>query len=283
MTRRRRRWRVAAAAAVVVTATTLVSINSVPENMAVVEVASISKSTGESGLLRNDRTLERVSDQQIIRSGQTIVTGSGSSLGLAWYGGGSLRVDENTTLRFLADDQIELQSGRVYYDSRSSIANGSSLVIHTDYGDVRHVGTQYMTDISETDLLRVSVREGQVAITGLYYEALAGVGEQVVLHGDRAPLVTKLATHSAEWRWVETVAPTVDMEGKTFYDLLEWVCRETGLRYRFEDAAAEEAAHESLTGVEDGEPMVLLRVGAAAAQLTIEQVDGVIVISQRGP
>ena len=277
VSQRRRQWRYAAAASVVGAAAALLMLFSAPTAPAI-QVASIDKAHGTFSFLLDDGVLQRGDVQQSILAGQAIVTAGNSSLGLQWFDGGSLRLDANTSVRFTAADQIELLAGRIYFDSN---AQDAALLIHTDYGDVRHLGTQFMTDVSSTDLLRVSVREGVVAIDGIFHEAQASVGEQVVLHGDRAPVVATLASYGKEWHWVETVAPSVDMKGKTFYQLLEWVSRETGLQFRFESKAAEDAAKEVLSGVAGTEPMVLLRVGALAAQLDVRQVNGVILISQQ--
>lgn len=279
-TRRRRRRRFAVAASIVAVAATLMVLLSVPMPPAI-QVASIDKARGSFSFLRDDGVLQRADGRQHVLVGQAIATSGSSSLGLQWFDGGSLRLDANTTVRFLAADQIELVTGRVYFDSNTRAADEAALLIHTEFGDVRHLGTQFMTDVNTTDLLRVSVREGVVAIDGIYHEVRANVGEQVVLHGSRAPLTTTLAPYSEEWQWVETVAPTVDMKGKTFYDLLEWVSHETGLQFRFESQAAEDAATEVLSGIEGAEPMAMLRVGALAAQLNVRQVNGVIFISQQ--
>lgn len=280
--RRRKRWRYAVAASAVLAALVWFTASIDPPLQAVA-VASVDKVNGEFSFLRDDGIIEYGDGQAVIMSGETIMTGNDDNLGLGWHSGGSLRLDANTSVRFLAPDQVELLSGRVYFDSGQATAPPGSLVIHTDLGDLRHLGTQYMVDVRDSDILRVSVREGSVAISGIYRDARIGPGKQVVLHGDREPVISSLATYSSEWQWTEAAASAIDADGKTFFEILQWVSRETGLSYRFASDAAMDRAQRPLSGVDGKEPMPTLRVGAAAATLTVEQIDGVIVVSERSP
>lgn len=252
------------------------------------EVAAIDKVIGDYHFRQDDGLLEERPEQQIVREGDTIVTGNAAVLGLAWTNGGSLRLDADTSVRFLQQDQIELLAGRIYFDSQHFASQQNTgeiipLAIHTDYGHVQHLGTQFMTDVRSGDSLRVSVREGKVAINGIYHDADADIGDQVVMRGDSEPLIISLATYSTEWQWVQAAAPAVSMEGKTFEQILEWVCRETGLSSEFEVSVTKRRASTPLAGVEADNPMAVLRLAAEVANLTFTQVDGVIVVSQRGP
>lgn len=279
---RRNRWPYAVAAAVMLAALLFVSTSWVP-TAEPVTLASIDKVNGSFSFLRDDGFIEDGEGRTTIVSGETLITDSNTRLGLRWLGGGSLRLDAATSIRFVATGEIELLQGRVYFDSGMAGNTPVSLLIHTDQGDLRHLGTQYMADVRETDLLRVSVREGAVAIAGLYHDAEVRQGKQLILHGDRLPVEANLAPYSAEWRWTQAVAPSLDTNGKTFREILQWVSRETGLSFRFASDAAEALASQPLTGVEGDEPMAALRVGAAAAQLSVEQVDGVMLIRVRSP
>lgn len=280
--RRRRIWTFAAAASVVALAIALMTLLSGPD-VTPIQVATIDKSNGTISLLGEQGLLQDARNLQVVQSGQTMVTDSDSGLGLSWGRGGSLRLDANTTVSFVAADQIELRSGRVYFDSGSDTLSEESLLIHTDFGDVRHVGTQFMAEVGNTDLLKVSVREGKVFIDGLNQTIDAEAGKQVVLHGDRAPSVTSLAAHGGEWAWVEAIAPMVSMKGKTFYQLVEWVKRETGLDFHFATSAAKAAAQGPsalLIGVVGSEPQILLKHGAHITGFEYQLINGVIVISQ---
>tara|TARA_R110002096_G_scaffold155907_1_gene320312 strand:- start:14319 stop:15305 length:987 start_codon:yes stop_codon:yes gene_type:complete len=279
---RRNRWRYAVAASTLIAALVFVSTSWVPPAQPI-PLAAIDRVNGTFNFMRDDGFIEDGDGRNNIVSGETIMTGNNASVGLRWLGGGSLRLDAATTIRVVASDQIELLRGRVYYDSGLTGSVPGSLLVHTDQGDLQHLGTQYMADVRESDLLRVSVREGAVAIAGLYHDAEVQQGKQLVMHGDRLPVVANLEPYSAEWRWTQSVAPAMDTNGKTFYEILQWVSRETGLSFRFASDAAETLAGKPLTGVEGDEPMATLRVGAAAAQLTVEQIDGVMLIHERSP
>ena len=246
-----------------------------------VAVASIDKVIGDIAFLGDNGVVIPGEGRTTVMSGETISTRTDAGLGLNWHSGGSLRLDAATTVRFHTSDRIELLRGRVYFDSGANSSRAGTLVIGTQLGDVRHVGTQYMADIRNPDFLRISVREGEVEVIGVHHEIRIGRGEQVALQGDRLPAVSDLATYSNEWQWVQFVAPVIELEGKNFYELLQWASREAGLNYRFASIAAEEAAKEPLVGVQSGEPMSTLRVGAAAAQLALDQQGGEILITIR--
>jgi ferric-dicitrate binding protein FerR (iron transport regulator) len=279
LTRKRRRWRSVVAIAATLAALAVLSLQVMPPEPAL-QLAAVNKIAGDASEIAEDGTLSAFQADRFIKEGQTIKTGKNSGIGLQWHSGGSLRMDENTTVHFMGTDAIELRHGRVYFDSESVTQH---FVVHTSLGDVYHLGTQYMADVSGTDMLRVSVREGRVSIDGVYHSASAREGEQILLHGSRGPQVTSINNTGPEWHWVESVAPRLDTEGKTFYELLQWVSRETGLRYRFSDEDAEIAAGAYLSGVDGDEPLALLRVGAVAARLKIEQSDGVLVVSTLDP
>ena len=279
--KRQRRWQFAAAATIAAIAIVATMTMSAP-NLPAISVASVDKANGNVSLLGDDGILRDTNDLRLIQTGQMIRTDANSGLGLNWELGGSLRLDAETTVHFVSADEIELRAGRIYFDSQTTAEAEQPLLVHTDYGDVRHLGTQFMVDVRETDMLRVSVREGRVAIAGQYREAKAEAGKQVLLHGNRTPLETSLPRHSREWAWVEAITPAKSMDGKTFRDLLNWVKRETGLNYRFASAAAEDAANKPLSGIEGDKPMAMLAVGARSVELKIQQIDGEIVIDLLG-
>jgi len=242
--------------------------------VAPVEVATISKDHGSIYLLGDQSELRELQDLTTIFAGQTVETGNDSGIGLAWGNGGSLRVDENTRVEFRSATSVYLVSGRVYFDSQTmaAISGGDGatpgLVIETDYGSVTHLGTQYMTTV-DSGTLTVSVREGQVDVNG-HYTAYAG--QEMELVGGAQPSVTNISSSSAEWAWVETTAPTLDFSGKSSYDFLKWVGRETGHTVVFDGSEAEQIARSGdlIGSIENLDPRTELEIRMRGEDLNVE-------------
>ena len=205
-----------------------------------VTVAAIDKSHGSIYRLGERSELTEVSDLATITTGQTISTGTDSGIGLAWHGGGSLRIDAATTVEFIAIDSVFLHDGRIYFDAQASAA---AFAIETAQATVSHLGTQYMTAVDGPGLT-VSVREGEVNIDRGRGRDTAYAGQKVELVGDAAASVTNISRSGAQWNWVEATAPTLDFSDKSTFEFLHWVSRETGLDVVFESAEAERVARE---------------------------------------
>lgn len=238
--RTRRQFARLAIAASVLLAVAL-SFNAYRETgIAPVEVASIDKSYGSIYLLGKQSELTELDDLATVTTGQTIMTGSESGIGLAWVGGGSLRMDEATTVEFVGTDAVFLREGRVYFDSQ---AMGASFTVNTAHGAVSHIGTQYMTAVDGLRLT-VSVREGEISIDRNSGKDSGLAGQQVEIIGEAAATFTNIGSSGAQWEWLEATAPTLDFSGKSTYEFLQWVARETGYGIAFEDAEAERLARE---------------------------------------
>ena len=253
--RKRRFISYAAAASVLLALGMVVNLLNAPA-VSVVQVASIDKSTGSIYVLGEQSRLQATGSLSSIAAGQTIVTGEDSGLGLAWGGGGSLRIDANSRVTFVSAAAIELESGRVYFDSMDVDAE---LEIRTEYGTVTHVGTQYMTSIDKRSL-SVSVRDGRVAVDGLYYQDIAEERERLTLTGSARPEVLSILPYGEAWKWIEATTPVVSFDGKTLFEFLEWVARETGFEIEFDDPKIERMARtETYSGDVDVEPRVALQ------------------------
>lgn len=244
------------------------------------QMATIAKQFGD--VLVNDRV---VSGQQaaVVQGRDIVSTGSESGLALDWHDGGSLRLDENTMVEFEAANQIYLQLGRVYFDSqagplRAQAAGGETVefAIRTDYGVVRHLGTQYMANVGGGELV-VSVREGIVSIGGT---VRATRGQQFAI--SRSGVLTASDTNGVDdWRWVEKSSPAVNLHGRLIHEALEWVSRESGRTIQYTSAGAEALARtESLKGDFEFEPSRALEIFMLTVDLTARIEGTVIVVSE---
>ena len=275
---RRRVTRFAIAASVLLAAA--LSFNAFRDTgIAPVNVASIDKSHGSIYLLGEQSELTELAGLATVATGQTVVTGEESGIGLVWHGGGSLRMDEATVIEFVGTDAVYLREGRVYFDSRAADVD---FTVKTAHGDVSHRGTQYMTAV-DASRLTVSVREGEISIERGRGRDSAFPGQQLRIAGDAPAMVTNIGRSGASWKWVEATAPTVDFSGKSTYEFLHWVARETGYDLVFEDTAAERTARAGrLVGAIPGlDPRRELEVRMLGEDLdyALDQASGTIIVS----
>lgn len=239
--RRSRRRMLQFAAAACVLLALFVTFDALREKPAVpVEVATVSKSFGSVYVGEEGTGLKPLASIANVLSGQTVVTDRDAGIGLDWFGGGSLRLDEDTIVEFLAPNSIYLRQGRVYFDSKA-VGDDAVLGIETAHGSLSHLGTQYMAAV-DTLTLVVSVREGAVRVSRRSGIERASAGQRLEFVGDARPSVSNIAATGAQWAWVETTAPTLDFSGRSTYEFLQWVGRETGYRIVFESAEAERLA-----------------------------------------
>lgn len=249
-----------------------------------VQVASMEKNFGPVYLLGERSELREISDLSAVFSGQTILTGDGAGLALAWGAGGSLRVDEGTRIRFTGSGDVFLEEGRVYFDSTPTLfaaiddASSSVFKVQTNLGTVRPLGTQFMTEV-DGDKLIVSVREGQVSIDGSYREQAVSSGQQAILAGKQQPTVLSVNRAGEMWNWLQRTTPVADVDGKTLHEFLVWVCREMGLELQFEGQAESVAREAILKGKIDTLPSDALRYRLATADLHSRIDGGTVYIS----
>ena len=283
---RRRRAQFAVAASVLLAA--FVSFNFLPtDTVEPVKVAEIGKRFGSLYVRGDNAELLEGNNLSTVEAGQTLITDADSGVGLAWGAGGSLRIDENTRIEFLAPDSVYLQSGRVYFDSLPGLAaagpvSGSvaTLTIATDFGEVRHVGTQFMAAASGGRLV-VSVREGDVAVESAGRLTTASEGQQLAISGSGAFDVVNIGSHGGAWAWVERTAPGASLDGRTVREFLDWVSRETGLRLDYRSAQARSGAERSvLNGRLNLPPRQALEVWMLGTDLDWQIDNGVIYVGE---
>lgn len=251
----------------------------------VVQVASIQKSIGPVYLLAEEAVLHETSDLSNIMSGQTIVTGDDAGLALAWGNGGSIRIDENSRVEFTDDESVFLAKGKIYFDSlpsslvaRAVAGDAPVFTLRTDLGDIRHVGTQYMTEVGP-DTLIVSVREGEVAIDGKFHEQNVLSGNKATMAGRQRPSTLNISRFGEAWSWVNRITPPIDADGVSDYEVLTWACREIGLEPDFTDSAEAVARRSRAFGTIKAEPADTLRARLLTANMDGKIEEGVIHIS----
>lgn len=283
--RRRRRNLVSLAAAAAFVCTVAAALlmlrvpSAIPKQVAIVE-----RSAGAIYLLDEQSVLHETPELAVLMSGQTLVTGQDAGLALAWLGGGVLRIDADSRIEFLPSGAVFLHDGRLYFDSQAGAARsaGADFAIHTDDGVIRHVGTQYMASVTASGVT-VSVREGQVRILADTFDATAVAGQQVRVQGGARPAYANVRTHGELWHWAEKFAPTIDVDGQSAHQFINWAARESGRSVRFASDDVEALAQAThLSGDTGGlEPSVALQVLLQTTTLDAALVDDSILVTAR--
>jgi len=180
-----------------------------------------------------------------IVAGEGIETAPESSASLAW-GGGTLRIDESTTVRFDSDRSLFLERGTLYVSSENGKASGVS--IGTPSGTVHDIGTQFEVRFAD-DGLRVRVREGRIDLQsgGAVHVAEAGMA-LIVADSSGAVRRESISKAGTEWGWIERAAPPMSLEGISLQAALASVAREKGLTIVWPDALERRASTEILHG-----------------------------------
>jgi ferric-dicitrate binding protein FerR (iron transport regulator) len=281
--RRRRRTLAAAAAAVLAVAAGYFSLR-VPVGAPAATVATLERIEGDDVTWRDDRTqAQPLAALRDFRQGQRLATGPESRLALRWHDGGSLRLDTRSRLEFVSAGAVRLTAGSLYFDSagaRGETGRGAPmLAVHTPAGEVVHIGTQFMVTV-DGDAVVLSVREGQVKVTGDGFEVVVGAHEQLDLRGDGTRSVAPVAGYEQRWQWAAAIAPPAALDGRTTFDAVAWAARETGRRVVYETPAAETHARQAvLRGIETQTPARILSLLPDLTDLTYEIRDDAIVVS----
>ena len=191
-------------------------------------------------------------------------------------------MDQDTEIDIVSPERVRLVTGSIYFDSISNHNTASeptSLSIETPYGLVTHLGTQFSTRIKD-DGLTISVRAGEVAIVCAIGRLLLSPGDEFDICRAGLREERHVEAFGEQWQWVQNIAPTFDAEGRSAYDLLRWIARETGHTINYHnDDIADVARQGTLTGMQGLAPMHALKALPYATDLRYDIVDGVINIS----
>jgi ferric-dicitrate binding protein FerR (iron transport regulator) len=184
--------------------------------------------------------------------GVPLATGPDGRAALRLPNGPSLRLDVGTRARFTGASTLRLDDGAVYVDSQG----GRPVLVETPWGQVTELGTQFEVRVGSGGV-RVRVREGSVELAGngtsegRAWEAAAGA--QLTLATDGRLSRATVSPHGEAWAWVQEIAPSFELEGRTLGDFLAWVGRESGWRVALADpsraAAGSAVLHGSIEGL----------------------------------
>jgi ferric-dicitrate binding protein FerR (iron transport regulator) len=218
------------------------------------------------GIVRRLPATSTSSPSQIVTVGDEVridtvlETTETGRMALALGEGISLRIDVGSRIVLLGNKVMRVERGAVYVDA--STEKSGPVLIQTENGDVRDIGTQFEVR-TERSSLRVRVREGEVLVSRNDSKMTARAGE--ALHVDQQGRYVRSAVpiFGPEWAWTSTIAPQFQLEGGTVQQFLEWMAREQGWRWRFVDTdtargAAGIVTHGSLEGYTPEEALAIV-------------------------
>jgi ferric-dicitrate binding protein FerR (iron transport regulator) len=153
--------------------------------------------------------------------------------------GTSIRIDEQSRVRFDTPHRIALESGALYVDAKHS-----GIRIETPFGIVRDVGTRFEVRVT-ADKARIRVRDGEIAVAN--HHARRGEQLDVMRNGDVA--TTDVPPFGGDWRWLMDLSPRFQLEGARVAEFLAWVSAESGMEVRYDSqATAHHAAETTMHG-----------------------------------
>ncbi len=246
--RRRRLWAGAAAAvaASVVLAVGLVPGLRRPAPVVATTAAVVDAVLGEveimlpaGGLLR----LEGGGPGVAVPSGSLIRTDPGSRAAFRLVGGQSLRLDFATSVFLENPAVVDLRAGGIYLSSDG--ARGEKFLVRTALGMVREIGTKFEVRGRGGPLV-IKVRDGLVSLSSDGDELEIAQGTGVEIAPDGTILRSRISAYGSDWDWVQQVAPTFEIEGRTVMAFLEWVAEETGLQISYDNGEVERFTQETI-------------------------------------
>jgi ferric-dicitrate binding protein FerR (iron transport regulator) len=272
---------VLSAAAVVVVA---VGLGSPREMTPTVDtrVAAVERLEGTGGSLssRSGSTPTPIGLADAVRIGDRIEADATSRVGLRLSQGVSVRLDHGSRARLLSATAIELGAGALYVDSGPE---SPELEVHTSFGVVRDIGTQFEMRLDAASL-RVRVRSGVVEVHRGAESHSARPGTELMMRGGSVVSRT-VEPYGPEWAWAASVGPPFEIEGRPLAAFLEHLCREQGWTLAYADPTlARGASGIILHGSTEGlSPSDALAVVLATADLTHRLTNGELVVTRIAP
>jgi ferric-dicitrate binding protein FerR (iron transport regulator) len=244
-----------------------------------VVVARVVALDGAVTLRGGDADTRAALDAQVM-SGATLATGDGR-IAVAVADALSLRLDQNTRLRFDRHDHVTLLQGALYVDS-GGLGAGPPLRITTPAGEVRHVGTQFQVLVSG-ETTRIRVREGRVALRRDDSTRMVASGDLLEIRGNEERWQHGQASFGAAWEWSADVAPALAIEDRPLAEFLAWMTREHGWQLHYVDESLQQRTHDiRLHGSLDGlEPAAMLERVALVTGIPLVPVEGALWVGGR--
>jgi ferric-dicitrate binding protein FerR (iron transport regulator) len=200
-----------------------------------IEVATVQMVTGAITVTPRNSEPTRLNTAGLrLRTGDRVETAADSRGMFVLFGGIIVKVDRNTRVS-LDRGVLTLDRGALYVDAGPE-ANDRDVVVQTPLARIRHLGTQFEVRLAGGGV-EVRVREGEVAMVAMDArrgESRSSAGSAMVLTAAGFQH-DRIATYGREWSWVAELPRPFTLEGATLHAFLDWVSRELGLRWQYED------------------------------------------------
>jgi ferric-dicitrate binding protein FerR (iron transport regulator) len=250
--RMRRRWTLAGASVLAAAATIAFAVAlrrpPAPPPTAPLIVARVAAATGALHLIDHSG-VRTITAGDAVPAGATVETPVGVVAMFAIEGGGELRQNDASSVRWTTVRHVALDRGQIYIDTGAAHV---PLSVDTVAGRVRDIGTRFAVLVRD-GALHVRVREGAVRLESSSGHRDASAGRELVAVEGRAVVNRQVDTYGAEWDWLLRATP-FRLEGATVARFLDWVETDGGRRIEFgsprlrEDAAAA-VLHGSIDGL----------------------------------
>jgi ferric-dicitrate binding protein FerR (iron transport regulator) len=180
-----------------------------------------------------------------LSAGVHLRTLAGSRAGILLANGISVRLAEASELVLESTSRVRLVVGKVYLDTADRAVDASAIEVITALGIASDIGTQFEV-LYRDDAYRLRVREGRVVLSrsSTYIDNRAG--DQLTIGADGILQRTRISRQDAEWDWIESVAPALEIDEQPLSVLLTWVARETGRSIRFATPGIESKANTTI-------------------------------------
>lgn len=215
-----------------------------------------------------------------VSAGADLDVGEGAGVLLRISPDLTVRLAENTHVRFNAADELELGAGQAFVDATPGAR--APLRVVTPSGEVTHLGTQYQVRAGDHEV-EVAVREGRAQLKTANLTTITEAGHWLLHRDSAAPLTGDLADDDVRFQWIAKLPAGFKLEGATLSAFLAWFHRETGLTPVYSDGIdARRFAQVQLKGSIDGfEPFEALSYVLATADLAWHREGAKVVIEKR--
>ncbi len=185
-----------------------------------------------------------------VQQGEWTQTGKEARVGLRLISGTSVRLDEESRMRLISPDVIELAAGALYLDTGRE---STGLEVRTPFGTARDIGTQFEVRLRDASL-QLRVRTGLVELRRGADVVPARAGTELTITAG-GTATRPIPTNDPEWAWTIALAPQFDIEGRSVAAYVEHLSREQGWTLRYADASLARDAtsmilHGSVAGLE---------------------------------
>ena len=223
---------------------------------AAVHVATVTRVTGEvlvhSGQ-KSDATLLR--DAKALFTGDSLDSSAGGRALLHWLRNAQVQMDSDSTVLLKSPSELELLRGAAYIETSGGGGRLADITVITSAGRVRHIGTQFEVRIADGGNLRVRVRDGSAVFIGSWTNKVTvRAGQQLLVSGRKVTLSPGPSVTDPSWAWTREIETPA--AGRTLFEVLETLSRDSGIRIVYETAEAQDKAREiRLHGRLDGLPV----------------------------